>query len=108
MTKTYREVYSNRIESGLPCEEMRRRFELMVADSDGNRLLAGQNLGYILGYYGPETREEWYGCLSDEDTPVVHPVFGAGFGRGKDPTPEEAIQAGKDWASSQTDRGAHP
>jgi hypothetical protein len=93
---TYREVYMNRIEAGLPPEEIRRRFELMVANSDGDRVLAGQNLGYILGYYGKDIREEWYGCLSSEDTPVVHPIFGPRFGRGKDPTPEEALQAGKD------------
>jgi len=29
--------------------------------------MAGQNLGYVLGYYGRETREQWYGCLSSEE-----------------------------------------
>ncbi len=98
---TYREIYMNSIAAGLSCEEIKRRFEMMVVSADGDRPLAGENLGYILGYYGKEIREEWYGCLSDEDTPVVHPVFGVEFGRGKEPTLEEALQAGKDWALSQ-------
>jgi len=98
MTKTIGEVYKDRIETGLSCEEIRRRFELMVADCDGNRLLAGQNLGYVLGYYGRETREQWYGCLSAEDTPVVHPIFGPNFGRGYEPTAQEALEAGRRWA----------
>ncbi len=101
---TYREIYMNRIEAGLSPEEIKRRFELMVEASGGDRILAGQNLGYILGYYGKDIREEWYGCLASENTPVAHPIFGPEFGRGKDPTLEEALQAGKDWALSQKNR----
>ena len=99
------EVYKDRIEAGLSCEEIRRRFELMVADNGGERLMAGQNLGYILGYYDRETREQWYGSLSAEDTPVVHPIFGPNFGRGYEPTAEEALEAGKRWATAAEPSG---
>ena len=52
---------------------------------------AEQNLGYIFGYYGEETRARLYRLF-----PVNHPIFGSGFGRGNEPTPAEAFQKGKD------------
>ena len=52
--------------------------------------VARSNVGYILGYYGDETRKLWYGCLDN----VNHPIFGSGFGRGKEVTPEEAFDIG--------------
>ena len=51
---------------------------------------ADQNLGYIFGYCDDKTRERLYRLF-----PVSHPVFGAGFGRGSDPSPEAAFAAGK-------------
>ena len=51
---------------------------------------ARRNVGYILGYYGDKTRSKWYSALPD----VSHPVFGYGFGRGKEVTPEEAFAIG--------------
>jgi hypothetical protein len=55
------------------------------------RETARSNVGYILGYYSKETRAFWYQNLPD----VNHPVFGSGFGRGKDVTTQEAYNAGK-------------
>lgn len=37
---------------------------------------ADDNIGYILGYYGEETKKLWYGILE-----VSHPIFGERFGR---------------------------
>jgi hypothetical protein len=54
--------------------------------------LERQNLGYYAGYYDSETRhrvEKLYRC--------AHPVFGSISAVGA-PTPEEALQAGKDMA----------
>lgn len=45
---------------------------------------ADANIGYLSGYYGPETMQriqDWFG--------VAHPVFGRSV-----PTPEEAFAAG--------------
>ncbi len=44
-----------------------------------------ENLGYWAGYYGPEVRAR---VLAMFDAP--HPIFGT-----RDPTPEEAIEAGR-------------
>ena len=55
-----------------------------------NPKFADQNLGYFFGYCDEETRKRLYGLF-----PVSHPVFGSGFGRGKDPTPEEAFYKGR-------------
>jgi len=63
--------------------------------------IACSNIGYILGYYGDETQKLWYGNLPD----VSHPVFGSGFGRGKEVTLEEAfakgIELGKKWKTGE-------
>lgn len=69
--------------------------EYLVANSNKEiegkeREVARSNIGYILGYYSDATAKLWYGSLPD----VVHPVFGAGFGRGKEVTPEEAFKMG--------------
>jgi len=53
--------------------------------------VARSNVGYILGYYSDATAKLWYGCLDN----VNHPVFGPGFGRGVEITPEEAFNMGK-------------
>lgn len=54
--------------------------------------IARQNIGYILGYLGEKDRNRIYAALPN----VSHPVFGAGFGRGHDPTPKEAIEKGEE------------
>ena len=54
---------------------------------------AEQNLGYIFGYCGEKEREKLYRLFI-----VNHPVFGSGFGRGKDPTTKEAFDKGVEWA----------
>lgn len=69
--------------------------EYLIANSNEEikgreREVARSNIGYILGYYSDETMRLWYANLPD----VNHPVFGAGFGRGKDVTPEEAFKMG--------------
>ena len=69
--------------------------EWMVKNGDESikgreREVARSNVGYILGYYSDATAKLWYGNLPD----VNHPVFGAGFGRGQDVTPEEAFKMG--------------
>lgn len=66
---------------------------------------AGSNIGYLMGYYGPEERERVYGLFPQ----ATHPVFGHDFGRdGADPTPEEAFTAEKKdrelWDSNKRDR----
>ena len=52
---------------------------------------AASNIGYILGYLGSEDRERLYALFSE----CNHPVFGGGFGRGKDVSPEEALEMGR-------------
>lgn len=55
-----------------------------------NPAIAGENLGYVFGYYDPETRDKLYSLFT-----VDHPIFGHGFGRGYDPSPEEAFKMGE-------------
>jgi hypothetical protein len=80
--------------------------EYLIANSNEEikgkeREVARSNIGYILGYYSDETMKLWYANLPD----VVHPVFGAGFGRGKEVTPEEAfakgMEMGKKWKENE-------
>ena len=55
------------------------------------------NIGYYMGYYDSEPRDRvarLYG-----PTMATHPIFGEGFGRGNDPTPEQAFEAGRKAAS---------
>jgi hypothetical protein len=52
--------------------------------------IARSNLGYIFGYTDDENRKKLYSLF-----PVNHPIFGEDFGRGKDPSPEEAFRIGK-------------
>ena len=52
--------------------------------------IARENLGYIFGYCDSEDRKKLYSLF-----PVNHPAFGPGFGRGNDPTPEDAFAVGK-------------
>lgn len=51
---------------------------------------ARENLGYALGYLGPQKRKRLYALFAE----CNHPVFGHGFGRGNDPTQREAFLAG--------------
>jgi len=53
--------------------------------------IARRNLGYIFGYCGKEDREKLYRLF-----PVSHPIFGEGFGRGKELKPEEILKMGYD------------
>jgi hypothetical protein len=85
---------------------MREYEEWMVKNGDesikGREVeVARSNIGYILGYYSDATAKLWYGSLPD----VVHPVFGAGFGRGQEITPEEAfakgMEMGKKWKENE-------
>ena len=55
-----------------------------------NPEIAHKNLGYIFGYCDPEVRKRLYALF-----PVDHPAFGHGFGRGDDPSPEEAFKTGE-------------
>lgn len=51
--------------------------------------IAHKNLGYIFGYCDSEDRK-LYALF-----PVNHPIFGSEFGRGIDPSPEDAFKTGK-------------
>ncbi len=53
--------------------------------------VARSNIGYLLGYYSNETAKLWYATLKE----VNHPIFGPGFGRGEEISPEEAFEIGK-------------
>lgn len=53
--------------------------------------VAGSNIGYLMGYYGDEDRRRVYGLFPQ----ASHPIFGHDFGRGADPTPEQAFEAGR-------------
>ncbi len=53
---------------------------------------ARSNVGYILGYFDDAVQRKWYRALPE----VSHPVFGYGFGRGYNPTPEEAFKMGQE------------
>ncbi len=57
--------------------------------------IARSNLGYIFGYTDDENRKKLYALF-----PVNHPIFGEGFGRGKDPSPEEAFRIGQKMAKN--------
>jgi len=104
--KTYREIYHDRIDKVKTTEEMKQAYQDMLADElaiekdpDLKEPVTmpaeervNQNLGYILGHYGPKTHELWYGNLPN----VSHPVFGKDFGRGYYPSAEKAFIMGQD------------
>ena len=95
---TYRKVYFDRIDKAKSEEEIRQAYQAMIDDSNGDVALVNQNLGYILGYYNNvELRDRWYRLLDN----VVHPVFGRGFGRGLQISPEEAFEKGRLLASEK-------
>lgn len=50
------------------------------------------NLGYFAGYYDTDTRRAVQDVFN-----ALHPFFGS-----TDPTPEEAFEAGREWARSST------
>ena len=52
---------------------------------------AKENIGYLLGYMGPEERERLYALFSD----CNHPIFGSSFGRGKNILPKKLLRQGK-------------
>ena len=52
---------------------------------------ARANLGYMLGYFSSQTRAKFYDWCD-----LSHPIFGK-----TDPTPEEALAAGKRLAGKQ-------
>jgi hypothetical protein len=54
--------------------------------------VAASNIGYLMGYYGPDERQRVYGLFAEFD--VSHPIFGR-----SEPTPDEAFAAGKAWAA---------
>lgn len=56
--------------------------------------VAGSNIGYLMGYYSPEERQRVYGLFPQ----ASHPIFGHDFGRGYEPTAEEAFTAGQRYA----------
>ena len=66
--------------------ELLRKYEKCFGDPS----IAWRNLGYMFGYYGPDTRKKLYSLF-----PVDHPAFGHGFGRGSDPSPEKAFKIGE-------------
>ena len=92
---TIREVYLDRIDAAQDADDCRRLFEQMVtlcvADG-GTREIAAQNVGYLLGYYGQESKTAamWFAALPE----VMHPVFGPDYGRGDIVTPDRALADG--------------
>ena len=53
---------------------------------DNAKKIAGENVGYILGYYDKETAKRWHSIIEL----ITHPVFG----RNTDVTAEEAFNMG--------------
>lgn len=52
--------------------------------------IAHKNLGYNFGYCNTEDRKKLYSLFT-----VDHPIFGHGFGRGSDPSPEDTFKIGE-------------
>ncbi len=83
---------SNILSACLKCESKEQANELLeqyekYCDTPD---IAHGNLGYIFGYCDTEGRNKLYKLF-----PVNHPIFGSGFGRGKDITSKEAFEIGK-------------
>lgn len=96
MPKTINEVYFERIRTARTDVEIMAAYKAMQDDNGGNKTYTDTNLGYILGYFDAQTYERWFKLLPD----VVHPFFGPKFGRGYNPTPKEAFDAGRNWAAT--------
>ncbi len=73
-------------ETTTQAEELLKQYEKYCDTPD----IAHKNLGYIFGYCNDEDRNKLYKLF-----PVNHPIFGSGFGRGKDITSKEAFEIGK-------------
>ena len=58
--KTIRAVFCDRIDEAKTDDDIRTAYQEMLIDSDNNVELLNHNLGYMLGYYDKETRENWY------------------------------------------------
>lgn len=66
--------------------ELLRQYEKCFDD----HAVARDNLGYMFGYYDQEDRKKLCSLFT-----VDHTMFGHGFGRGSDPSPEEAFKKGE-------------
>ncbi len=51
--------------------QFHKEYREYMVDEGYTEKIADQNIGYVLGYMGKETRSLWYGILD-----VEHPVFG--------------------------------
>jgi len=83
------------LELCLKCKTQKQATRLLEAYRNFEPKFADQNLGYMFGYCSDKNRKRLYKLF-----PVNHPVFGSGFGRGEDPTVEEAFRKGVEHAKS--------
>lgn len=83
-------------------KELEELYEEIRQDGRGAET-ARENLGYMLYYYGKDTRHPWLDALPN----VSHPFFGR-----TDPTPDEAfkhgVERGKQWRTNRNKGDGEP
>jgi len=72
------------------CKTVEDANELLDEYKKTNPEHAEANIGYILGYLSDKERNRLYVLFKT----CNHPIFGTGFGRGKDLTAKEAFDIG--------------
>jgi len=85
---TYREL----LRACCQCRTRRDAEEVLDKAKGGNPKFAEANIGYLLGYLSEEERNRLYKLFPSCD----HPIFGASFRHGKEPSPKQALMIG--WA----------
>ncbi len=74
------------------CKTERDADDVLRKAQEDNPNHAAENIGYILGYLESNERDRLYPLFPT----CNHPIFGKGFGRGENPSPEEAFTKGKE------------
>ena len=85
--KTIRDL----LDAVVACKTQDEADAVLAKAKEDNPQHAEENIGYLLGYLDRDTLYRVARLFAT----CNHPVFGTDFGRGQEPSPEEAFEMGK-------------